>query len=234
MRFTSVGRVHPERADVNFDRIILEPTSGGKIAIRCEASQLHVNADIPDVDDPITAFIAAKHIAQTIVSALGFALGTGYSVEMVQLIDEGGNSIVFGVRPGNLAFSPWLELFEATKNLIKKDFFFRFALQDYCQAMQSEIDCAFYCYRAIEAIKSAFHSNTCRDGWPAFHSALGTQRKEIDSVVKDYADPIRHGNWFEQKPTTASQRNAMLLLTRNILHKYLEYMKTESAPGSGV
>jgi hypothetical protein len=55
------------------------------------------------------------------------------------------------------------------------------------------------------------------------HATLGTTRGPIDATIKDFADPIRHGNWFSAKPTTAEQRNEMLLLTRDILNCYLEY-----------
>src|SRR5260370_34289872 len=149
MRFTAVGRVHPERADVNIERKVWFPTTGGQVALCCEASQLCISGELPDINDHVTAFIVAKSSAQIAVSAHGFALGTGYSVEIVQLIDDSGKSWVFGVRPGNLNFSPWQDVFNLSANLAKQDFFFRFALQDYCQAISSEIDCASYCYHAI-------------------------------------------------------------------------------------
>ena len=101
MRFTAVGRVHPERADVKIDPITWHATAGGQITIRCEASQLCIAGDFPDVNDHVAAFILAKLVAQGVVSGLGFALGTGYSVEIVQLLDDSGKTWVFGVRPGN-------------------------------------------------------------------------------------------------------------------------------------
>jgi len=45
----------------------------------------------------------------------------------------------------------------------------------------------------------------------------------FDIIVKVYADPIRHGNWAEAKPTDGVTRWKMLLLTRNILTKYLDH-----------
>ena len=61
------------------------------------------------------------------------------------------------------------------------------------------------------------------DGWDAMHSTLGTERTVITSTVKQYADPVRHGNWRGMKPTTAKDRWRMLRLTRDILVKYMDY-----------
>jgi len=55
------------------------------------------------------------------------------------------------------------------------------------------------------------------------HKVLGTDRTSITSVVKDYADPVRHGNWIEAKPTDKFIRWRMLELTRDILAKYLNH-----------
>ncbi len=55
------------------------------------------------------------------------------------------------------------------------------------------------------------------------HAALGTDRAFIAHTIKDYADPIRHGNWINAKPTDGVIRWNMLVFTKNILGKYLDY-----------
>lgn len=55
------------------------------------------------------------------------------------------------------------------------------------------------------------------------HTALGTDRATIASTIKDYADPIRHGNWVNAKPTNGQERWKMLQLTRETLVKYLDF-----------
>jgi hypothetical protein len=55
------------------------------------------------------------------------------------------------------------------------------------------------------------------------HKALGTRENSITTVIKEFADPVRHGNWLGCKPTTTAQRNEMLVLTRDILDRYLRY-----------
>jgi hypothetical protein len=64
------------------------------------------------------------------------------------------------------------------------------------------------------------------------HETLGTTRHEIEAIIKDYADPVRHGHWSAFKPTTAADRNKMLQLTREILARYLKW--SEGLPNIGV
>ena len=222
MRYVIIGRIHPERADVSFAPHTWERDTGESVTVGCESSQVVVQANLPSVEDYVTAFITAEQVVQAVVSAFGFALGTGYSVELIQVLEEEGRAHVFGVRPGNLDFTPWQPVFAAASELSKKDVFFRMALRDYARGIRETMDCAFFCYRAIEALKSAFAAKTGRDGWTEMHAALGTSRQRIEAAIKEFADPVRHGNWFSLKPTTSSQRNEMLLLTRDALDRYLQ------------
>jgi hypothetical protein len=98
MKVFATGRVHPERANVHFSEISWSADDGSTVAITCDASQLFVSADFRRCDGYVSAYLQAEHVAETVVSALGFALGTGYSVEMIQLVGEPGTSHVFGVR----------------------------------------------------------------------------------------------------------------------------------------
>jgi hypothetical protein len=224
MKIFATGRVHPERADVRFGEITWSASDGSTVSITCDSSQLFIRADFQNCDGYVAAYIQAQHVAETVVGALGFALGTGYSVELIQLIEESGASHVFGVRPGNLSFPEGDPIFGSALELSRKDLFFRFALRDYARAIGTIVDCAFYCYRAIEAIKSAFDLRGEPGGWAAMHSSLGTTREQIENVVKAFADPVRHGNWFSMQPTTSAERNAMLVLTREILARYVQAM----------
>jgi hypothetical protein len=107
MRYVMSGRVHPERADVSFSPQTWERASGESVTVSCESSQIAVHANLVGVDDHVDAFIVADQVVQAVVSAFGFALGTGYAVELVQVVEERGTAHVFGVRPGNLGFAPW-------------------------------------------------------------------------------------------------------------------------------
>ncbi len=239
MRYVATGRVHPERADVRFSPIQLKTQDGGGVSISCDSSQVTVVIDsVPAVDGFVSAFIMAKSMATMVTTALGFSLGTGYSVEVIQVLEEDGKSHVLGTRPGNLHFEPSLPVFGSAFQASAKDIFLRYALQDYVRALSGQDECAFLCYRSIEAIASSFDTRDKGRGWAAMHAALGTQRTEVDSVVKDFADPIRHGNWTSMRTTTSAQRNAMLVLTRDLLNKYLTWAaalpnQALNPPGAG-
>lgn len=221
VRYIVTGRVHPERADVRINSPPWQPADGGEILVHCEASQLTVILTDPPVDGYIAAFILAQHVAQAVVSALGFALATGYVVELVQLIEDSGAVHVFGVRAPDLIYEPYEPMFAAAVKLVRGDIAFRMALADYANALRDSFVCASLCFRAIEAVKSAFGPGSDADQWARMHAALGTSRVAIDTAVKAFADPVRHGDWANFPVTTTLQRVAMLKVTRDVLERYV-------------
>ncbi len=228
MKYVCTGHVHPERADVSFSRVEMNLAGGGTAVASSDSSQITVVLnDARSVDGWISACIVATDIAKIVVGALGFSLGTGYSVEILQVTEHDGTPHVFGVRPNRngqtLRVEPQVAAFNRAIRLSGEDVFFRLALRDYLRAITQVTDCAAYCYRAIEGIKSALVLRTGIDSWDAMHSTLGTERTVITSTVKQYADPIRHGNWKGMKPTTGTDRWRMLCLTRDILIQYMDY-----------
>lgn len=223
MKFTAVGRVHPERADIFFSKITWQSESSGSVSIACESSQLCVSLDDSRIDGYVTAFVTAEHIAQTVVSSLGYSLGCGYSAEIIQVIEDSGESHCFGVMAENLRFEDHNPVFSSALGLARQNLYFRFALQDYTRALTEHTDCAFFCYRVIEAIKSSFAARSQGGGWAEMHTALGTNEETITSTIKAFADPVRHGNWFALPQTTAQQRNDMLSLTRSVLETYRHF-----------
>ena len=229
MKYIVTGRVHPERADISFSKIIWEVSDDGSVAAECDASQITLKLKLASIDGWNTAFVRAEQFANIIVGALGFSLGSGYSVELIQVTEEDGTPHVFGVRPvgptpdQTLGFAPHLPILNRVLHLSNKDVFFRLALQDYLRAYTAIIDCATYCYRAIEGIKSSFVFKTGNNSWDEMHSALGTDKQTIEETIKIFADPVRHGNWVNAKDTDGVMRWKMLVLTRDILLKYLDY-----------
>ena len=201
----------------------------GRAVLSCDSSQITISLDVPDVDGWITALVRAEDLSSVIVGSLGFSLGSGYSVELIQVTEEDGTPHVWGVRPDNpgrpgetLGFNPHLDVFNRALRLAGRNIFFRLAVRDYLQAINETGDCATYCYRAIESIKSSFVLKSGHDRWDEMHAALGTDRPTITAVVKDYADPVRHGNWMSAKQTDRNIRWRMLELTRDILRRYLD------------
>lgn len=235
MRYVVTGRVLPERANINFSRVQWHVPEDGQVFAQCDASQITILLDLISIDGWASAHIAAEHFAMIIVGALGFSLGSGYSVELIQVTEEDGTPRVFGVRPvgatpqDTLVFESHNLIFNRAFRFATTNVFFRLALRDYLRAITDSGDCPTYCFRAIESIKSAFEFKTRKPGWDQMHAALGTDRQEINATVKDFADPVRHGNWVNAQSTTGEMRWRMLLLTRNILAKYmdLEYPESE-------
>ena len=232
MHYICTGQVFPERADIHFPRTEIEFDQGYKAVLSCDASQVTIILDSAAVDGWIAANILATQLAGLVVGALGLSLGSGYSVALVQVTEPDGTPHVFGVRPTGeapgetLGFDPDMRVFARSLRLSKRDVFFRLAVRDYLRAITAVEDCATHCYRAIESIKSAFVFETGDDRWDDMHTALGTDRTEIASTIKDYADPVRHGNWVNAKMTDKYGRWRMLQLTRNILEKYLKHAES--------
>ncbi|HWB45882.1 MAG TPA: hypothetical protein VG900_10615 [Hyphomicrobiaceae bacterium] len=229
MKYVITGRVQPERAEIYFDRIEMGVGQNGRAVASCAASQITVALDVPDLDGWMTAMVRAEDFASLIVGALGFSLGSGYYVELIQVTEEDGTPHVFGVRPYNpekqgdtLAFDPHVGVFNRALHLAGRDIFFRLAVRDYLQAINDVADCATYCYRAVESIKSSYVLRSGQDRWDEMHAVLGTDRVSITSTIKDYADPVRHGNWTNAKPTDRFIRWRMLALTKDILTRYLD------------
>lgn len=233
MKYIATGVVHPERADISFGRVEMGLGSSGKAIASCDSSQLTVVLDDPIVDGWITAKIAADEIASLVVGALGFSLGSGYFVEIIQVTEDDGTPHVFGVRPQGesnetLGFDSHIPPFNKALCLAGRNIFFRVAVRDYLRAIRETDDCATYCYRSIESIKSAFVFKTGEDRWDDMHHSLGTDKETIVRVIKQKADPVRHGNWINAPGTNRHERWEMLSLTRDILDKYLNYDELET------
>jgi|GEM_PF-1563897 len=227
MKYIATGRVHPERANVNFPAIEWNIPEKGRVVVNCDSSQISVSMDLSTIDGWATAYNVAGNFASMIIGALGFSLGSGYSIEITQVIKEDGTPLVFGVRQyaenptRTLGFDPFIPIFTRAFNLSNHDIFFRLALIDFLRAINDVNDCAMYCYRAIESIKSAFVFASGNDSWDEMHLALGSDKNTIESKIKSFADPIRHGNWVNAKVTDGKTRWEMLEITKDILWKYL-------------
>lgn len=228
MKFIAVGRVHPERADVSFTQYS-QSNGSSSIKLFCWASQLTIHVDDPRIEDSLAARLVAEHYGQTFVSALGLACGGGFIVEITQLLYGDDKIEVLGVRHENLAHPEVLSTYMDSINLGMKDVYFRFAMLDYTRAIQDPAGSAYSCFRAIESLAMGIGgSKNKNQNWNDFHHALGTTKAEVGSLVKDFADPIRHGNWVELSNMTWDQRNLMLLFTRDVLVKYVAYMKRKT------
>ena len=232
IKYVITGRVQPERADVHFQRVEMGLRDHGRAVLSCVSSQITIVLENDQLDGWLAAVVQAEDLASVIVGSLGFSLGSGYSVDLIQVTEEDGTPHVLGVRPNDpnkpdvvetLGFGDgYLQVFNRALQLASRDIFYRLAMRDYLQAINDTSDCATYCFRAIESIKSSYSFRSGNDRWEEMHEALGTDRETITSVIKNFADPIRHGNWVNAKHTDKFIRWRMLKLTKQILKKYLD------------
>ena len=149
MKYIVTGRVQPERADIFFSRVEMGVGTRGKAVLSCDSSQVTVVIESPDVDGWMSAMIQAEELASVVVSALGFSLGSGYSVNLIQVTEEDGTPHVLGVRPSNpekqgesLGFAEQTEILNRALKLAARDVFFKMAVRDYLQSMTDVGDCA--------------------------------------------------------------------------------------------
>ena len=222
MRYYITGKVLPER--VNYwlsDSITKSDPDFGSITLKCDASQITVIMDT-HLDEK-SAYIFAGEFAVIIVNSFGFANACGYTVEMTTICSENQNMNVYGVQVIELKYddSELNKVFNETLDLSFKDVLYRFAIRDYLNAIIRPLECGFLCYRAVETIKNRFGSND--GGWVAMHQSLGTDKEKI-MHIKSFADPIRHGNYFNFKPTDAGVRVAILREAKEVIEKYQSYI----------
>lgn len=224
MQYVAIGKVHPERASAFFEEVKIKLDESTSLRVKCDAGQLSAVFDW-NGDDVVGAKLTIEHHAQAITSALGFSLNCGYSVEIISIYraDDEHSPYTFGVKGPNEAPGDQITLFNKALHFSAKNVFFRLALRDYMRALADQHDCAFYCYRAIEAVSQSFATTTEGSGWLAMHEALGTSKDEITEKVKNYADPVRHGNWVEAQGLNNQKRYEMLDCTHRLLVAFLDH-----------
>jgi hypothetical protein len=215
------GRVIPERANIVSPPLNFAVSAGDDVA----ASQLHIQIYASQVfgrlvcPTPIKNEFTARNLVEDAVRSLldakGFVYARGYSVEIVQFFhpDPQGDR-VFGVdvwELENLATSRGLT--EAhLHNLMStpSSLFFRRALGDFREALLSPMDTGFFCYRAIESLMQEHASGNAavtdrKKKWENFRHHYGVAEQQI-MEIKDYADPVRHGNGMTLQEVTGADR----------------------------
>jgi hypothetical protein len=215
------GRVIPERANISSLPVKFEVSAGDDVApgllhIQIYASQVFGRLVCPT---PIKNELSARNLVEdavrSILDAKGFVYARGYSVEIVQFFhpDPRGDR-VFGVDVQALeVLATSRGLTEAhLHNLMStpSSLFFRRALGDFREALLSPMDTGFFCYRAIESLMQEHASRNAtvtdrKERWENFRHYYGVAEQQI-MEIKDYADPVRHGNGMSLKEITSADR----------------------------
>ncbi|MCS3472443.1 hypothetical protein M2401_006207 [Pseudomonas sp. JUb42] len=195
----------------------------------CDCSQIYAVIDRADVNDVDSAHHSIEHVAHAVVSAAGFLFGCSYSTEIAQVINDSDQTCFYGVQDLDVAFKESNEQltqkFNELTELVRKDIYLRFAISDYTTAITDHVGGPMLCYRALESLAKSLGNTGIDDtDWRPMHKALGTTKDTIVNMVGQYAAPVRHGNWIEVG-SDRDQRRAMLLFTRDVLAKYIEYSR---------
>lgn len=226
MKYFINWRILPERTYVRISKVDLALPGFGKVLFSADAAQINMIIDTDNTDEA-TVYIIAKNIATTIVTNFGFAMGCAYSIEIISITNDSTLSPnVYGVQILPLKEQDHEKFLNKILPLSLSDVYLNFAIIDITKAINNEIECGFLCYRAIETIKSRFKLEDLKnDGRDKMHSELGTEIDKNDIFyIKDFADSIRHWSYYSFKPTTWQEREKILLITKKIIDKYIDYL----------
>lgn len=226
MRYHFTWRVFPERCAVDIWKFSLK-TEFGEIHFQCVSSQINIIFDNTSLEY-YDAYLLIKTYSQTVVDSLGFRLGCSYKSEIINEQFSNSEIFVYGVQIEELNLSNYIS-FDKILELTLSDIYLRFSLNDYLNAINSEVECPFLCYRSIETIKSSFDPNKWEKWWNTMHSNLWTQKKDI-LKIKKFADPIRHWTYSKFKSTTTVQRIDFLKITQAVILKYVEHISKLRKP----
>ena len=244
--YTFSGLVHPERADVNIvlpEQIItsLDGSFSGRVALNIQRSQIGVvvRMDNP-VEDIKTLKNGVRDFVKSAVDLLGYFMGCGYDVEIIQVVDDKTlRQTVFGVDVPILSAyreklnesgeNKFLEFFQMAATA--EGMFLRRAINDLSSAIKSPVDTGFYCYRAIETIKQYFattiDSKSDNAIWSEMRSDLDIERSRID-FIKEFADATRHGDYRDlSEPKlnpTSDDRDEMFKIAWDIVFRFMEHI----------
>lgn len=230
MELILFGQVHPlnggwtvpKRQELvwNQHSVLVEVTSSRVVAVVQGEEPDHLMTFINDVRAAIG----------TVVDGLGFGLGIPLRVEVTHGLKDGDE--LLNLWPG------WPELVvlegrEVPSGSLPKEELapivlastgsvaVRHALADVQRAIEFFDDTGFYCYRAMESLRSLFLVDESDRGrgrarsWDGLREFLSIDRADLD-FIKQFADERRHGGHSNM---TEDDRRRCLLLTRMALRQ---------------
>ncbi|SDN52712.1 hypothetical protein SAMN05216196_101802 [Lutimaribacter pacificus] len=208
--YTFFGKILPERAILTFNTPMLEfehPSTGrrGRAEVSVINNQLAVQIHTEAEWDIATLRNIVLNLVGIDVAAIGYLKGHAYDIEITRVLQPSrGIDYVYGIDVRCISeprkaveVEPNLKRIRA---LVGKEhgMFVSRSLTDLTSAMRHADDTAFYCYRAIEALRnhcSALHDVDIDDRagqWEKFREVSGVSEERIRSI-SDAAKQVRHG-----------------------------------------
>lgn len=230
------GRVLPERvvvtiSEFKFDVPASHGIPEGTLFIEILASQILARFVCQtELEVEFTLRNLIEDASKSLLDALGFYKGYAYDVEIVHVVrpDTSGKR-VFGIDIPvlkDICDSEGVTLGHVLAGVLAPSgIYFRRALADLREAIKSPQDTGFFCYRAVESLMrgSATRQRPVPQdsaAWSSFRSIYHIDRKDIDDI-KQFADPVRHGNYLQSQPMTDQDRAGMLKKAWKIVNQYL-------------
>ncbi|NIA68969.1 hypothetical protein HBA54_10225 [Pelagibius litoralis] len=231
------GRVIPERADFNatgsggnpIQRSIETPFGEigchftilkSVISVRCITNNVEINLET-------LRNLVVNSLVSVFTDAHGIASGIGYDVEIVSALNvDSGYLRVFGADERIDTTDPFPELAQLVQ-LAGSDLQLRSAMANFRRSIRMPIETAFYCYRAIEAVKGFFLSMTSgrKDiaAWREMRTALNLQQSTL-AEFKVAADQMRHGIIVDQ---TWGQRKRQMEIAREVVRRFAHFLAND-------
>jgi hypothetical protein len=228
------GVVLPERAPLSLE-VALEFThvgSGftGKAKISIVLNQVAVWVESERDWNVFDLRNVVKHIVQGELAMVGYLRGYAYAFEITRVLHRSrGIDYVFGIDiPCIAARGESVDLPEALARLRAQAngpnaVFLRRCFADLASALKDADDTAFYCYRALEALRhhcAAVHLLSAADKarqWEKFREVAGCDEEALRSI-KTAADPLRHG---VASAVSSEEREKLLTGTWDVVDGYL-------------
>lgn len=216
-RYAAVGRVIPERANVNFGPISAafeNETVKVKATAFVEHSQVSVQLDFGQSDDNLYNIVAiSKSVVAPMANYIAFTLPGAYEVvfDLVIDLDRGRHHSISISEPffdepaaSNYSFSPRNP--DDDVSVVAKALYGPYemrVLEELSNALKRPHLTPMYCRLAIETIRSTFDATDERAGWEKLRSSLNVSRDTIDTFW-ELAAHQRHGrsvdlNWEKRK-----------------------------------
>lgn len=234
LQYTFFGKVHPERCLVSISelRIKIKTIDGeidGELVFYISLSQIIAvfSCDKP-VQNYYTLRNSVEDFIRTAVDALGYTIGCGYDIEIIEMIDSLGNiPTVFGVgipaiensaKDAGVTFQLITNIFRDARGT-----YLMRCLADLREAIRSPENTGFFCYRGIESLRQFFgrekETSDDKKSWAMLRKELGVDRLDIDNIKK-FADPLRHG---DRVAMSDAERAHVFKLTWGIVNRFVKY-----------
>jgi hypothetical protein len=228
MKYILLGQILPSSPPVNLLSEVV--TFGGiECIFKCTNSQVEIEMSGDGLNGN-TAYFGGKEIGEIVVSTHSFAYGGSFNLNIDSIENDQGETHKIKATASELMEEGPDETYEGLISLALKDIYVRSAIKDYVSALSNQVECGFLCYRAIETIKNRIlldFPEIKKDNaqWSKMHEVLKTNGEEIKRIVKVFADPVRHGNYYSLKPIGYQDRLNIHYLTRGIIYKYKKYLE---------